>query len=125
MRRLLLVSFLVACAHAPEAEPQLAGEPAHFGEGTTPPVRKKCRKSGPELSGNDRASGRLILDYLVTQDGKVKDVTVKGDASAGAVRAIRSFLASCTYRPALQDGKPVAMRWKGELDFPTRAPASR
>src|SRR6266480_5770201 len=98
MRRLAILCLVAACAHEPVAtsdeEALLAKEqPATFAEGTVPPVRKKCRKGGPRLGERDRASGRLLLDYVIGEDGKVRDVTVSGDASAGAVKAIRSFLA--------------------------------
>ena len=59
-----------------------------------------------------------MLDYIVTEDGKVKDVSVSGDANAGAIKAIRAFLATCSYQPATQNGKAVAVKWKGELTFP-------
>jgi hypothetical protein len=114
---------LLACAHAapePQADANVAEQPATFAEGTTAPVRKKCRKGGPRLGEKDRASGRLLLEYLVTEEGKVKDVTVAGDVSAGAIKAIRAYLATCTYEPALREGKPVAVKWKGELTFPER-----
>lgn len=125
MRRALIALALVACAHAPEttedSEAALAREqPASFSEGTIPPVRKKCRKGGPRMGEKDRASGRIVLDFLITEDGKVKDVSVAGDANAGAVKAIRNFLATCSYAPATQNGKAVAVKWKGELDFPKR-----
>src|SRR5207302_6899507 len=112
-----------ACAHEQPVpageEAELAKEqPATFAEGTAPPVRRKCRKGGPRLGDRDRASGRLVLDYVITEEGKVKDVSVTGDATAGAVKAIRAFLASCSYQPATQNGKPVAVKWKGELTFP-------
>jgi len=123
MKRLFLVVLLCACAHeqpVPAEEADLAKEqPATFAEGTVPPVRKKCRKGGPRLGERDRASGRLVLDYLITEEGKVRDVTVSGDATAGAVKAIRAFLATCSYQPATQNGKPVAVKWKGELRFPS------
>ena len=129
IRTIALVALLAACAHeqpAPEAEAELAAEqPSTFSEGTIPPVRKKCRSSGPRIAARDRASGRLVLDYVIGEDGKVRDVSVSGDASAGAVKAIRAFLSTCTYQPATQGGKPVAVKWKGELSFPARAPAPR
>ena len=123
IRRTAFIALLCACAHEPVAPSQeealLAKEqPATFAEGTVPPVRKKCRKGGPRLGERDRASGRLLLDYVIGEDGKVRDVTVSGDASAGAVKVIRAFLASCSYQPATQNGKPVAVKWKGELTFP-------
>jgi len=57
---------------------------------------------------------------VVGADGKVSEVTVSGKATAGAVTAIQRFIASCTYAPALREGKPVAVRWRGELDFTRR-----
>ncbi len=122
MRWLVLVAVL-SCAHAEpaaEAEAQVAEQPGTFAEGTSAPVRKKCRKGGPRLSARDRASGRVALDFLVTEEGKVQDVTVAGDVSAGAVKAIRAFLATCSYEPAMRAGKAVAVKWKGELTFPDR-----
>ena len=126
MRILVILLLTCACAHeqpAPEAEGELT--PATFAEGTVPPVRKKCRSSGPKIPARSHANGRLGLDFTVTEEGKVKDVTVSGDASAGAIKAIRAFLATCSYQPATQGGKPVAVKWKGELSFPTRAPGTR
>ncbi|MCA1828336.1 MAG: energy transducer TonB [Myxococcales bacterium] len=132
MRRGPCIALLLfACAHqrgAPSGEeaPLAAGQPATFAEGTVPPVRKKCRRGGPQIAAGDRASGRIVLDYLITEEGKVREVTVSGDASAGAVKAIRAFLVTCSYQPATHDGKAVAVKWKGELRFPvTTAPASR
>jgi hypothetical protein len=129
LRVVFLLLFVVACAHEQPApdEAQLAAEqPATFAEGTVPPVRKKCRRGGPRIAAGERASGRIVLDYLITEEGKVRDVTVTGDASAGAVKAIRAFVATCSYQPATRDGKAVAVKWKGELSFPvTTAPAPR
>jgi hypothetical protein len=130
MKRLLLLLLIGACAHeqpAADEEAQLAAEqPATFAEGTIPPIRKKCRKGGPKIPDGSRVSGRVVLDYVITEEGKVRDVVVKGDASAGAAKAIRSFLATCSYQPATQNGKPVSVKWKGELVFPvTTAPAPR
>ena len=127
MKRVLALLLAIGCAHeapAPDPEPQIT-QATTFEEGTTPPVRKKCRRGGPRLSEKDRASGRIALDFTVSEEGKVQDIAVSGDASAGAVKAIRAFLATCSYQPALKDGKPVAVKWKGELSFPTRARATQ
>jgi len=69
-----------------------------------------------------------VVDYQVTAEGKVSDVAVQGDASESAVRAVRRYLESCKYAPATRAGKPIAVKWKGELKFgdkPNSAPASR
>src|SRR6267143_986730 len=70
------------------------------------------------------AVGCGLLGTLVGADGKVTDVTVTGKASPAALKAIQRFIAGCVYAPALRDGKPVTVRWRGELDF-TRAPGPR
>jgi outer membrane biosynthesis protein TonB len=93
----------------------------------TPPVRKGCRSKGPRLAARDRI-GSIVVDYQVTAEGKVSDVAVQGDASESAVRAVRRYLESCKYAPAIRAGKPIAVKWKGELNFgdkPNSAPASR
>ena len=97
---------------------------AEVGENQVDPVRKSCKGSGPVIPEGETASGVLRAAYLVGVDGKVSEVTVSGKATAGAVKAIQRFVAGCTYAPALRDGKPVAVRWRGEFDF-TRGPAPR
>lgn len=116
--------LLVACAHAPpeaetEAQP-VESQKLQLSDDVTAPVRKSCRFKGPRLGSRDRISGSIVVDYQVGADGKVSDVAVQGDANDGAVRAVRRYLESCKYAPAVQNGKPVAVKWKGELSFPKR-----
>jgi len=102
---------------------------------TTPdpvPVSVKIEKINPKVEVVYYE--RLILDhtgdektavrFTIGADGKVTDVTVTGRASPAALKAIQRFIAGCVYAPALRDGKPVTVRWRGELDF-TRAPGPR
>jgi hypothetical protein len=128
MRRLVLASLVLSCAHAPaavvEAPSRKAAVRAEVGENQTDPVRKSCKAGGPVIPEGETATGVVRAAYLVGADGKVSEVTVSGKATAGAVKAIQRFIAGCAYAPALRDGKPVAVRWRGELDF-TKAPASR
>jgi hypothetical protein len=97
---------------------------AEAGENQTDPVRKSCKGRGPQIPEGESVTGVVKAAYLVGADGKVSDVKATGKASPAALKAIQRFIASCTYVPALRDGKAVAVRWRGELDF-TRAPASR
>jgi outer membrane biosynthesis protein TonB len=127
MRRALFLIALFACAHAapaPEAETETAPVEGKrnltFSDDVTPPVRKGCRSKGPRLAERDRLSGSIVVDYQVTAEGKVSDVAVQGDASEGAIRAVRRYLESCKYAPATRAGKPIAVKWKGELSFPQR-----
>ncbi len=128
MRRLVLVSLMLGCAHAPAAVVETPSRKtparAEVGENQTDPVRKSCKAGSPEIPDGETVTGVVRAAYLVGVDGKVSEVTVSGKATAGAVKAIQRFIAGCTYAPALREGKPVAVRWRGELDF-TKAPASR
>jgi hypothetical protein len=128
MRRLVLVSLVLACAHAPAAVVETPSRKtparAEVGENQTDPVRKSCKAGGPAIPDGETVTGVVRAAYLVGVDGKVSEVTVSGKATAGAVKAIQRFIAGCTYAPALREGKPVAVRWRGELDF-TKAPAPR
>jgi outer membrane biosynthesis protein TonB len=122
-RRPLIAPVLVAligCAHAPpEAPAPAVKKPARIeaGENQTDPVRKSCKAAGPQIPAGETVSGIVRATYLVGADGKVTDVKVTGKGSAGALQAVQRFIAGCTYAPARRDGKPVAVRWRGELDF--------
>jgi len=120
VRCLAALSLACACAHAalpPEVhleaapveskkpQPIVPPPPLALSDDTTAPVRQSCRLKGPRLAARDRLSGSVI-------------------ATEGAIRAVRRYLESCRYKPALQNGKPVAAQWKGELSF-TRAPGRR
>jgi outer membrane biosynthesis protein TonB len=127
MRRLAALSLVLACAQAPlasEGETETAPVEGKgnltFSDDVTPPVRKSCRSKGPRFAERDRLSGSIVVDYQVTAEGKVSDVAVQGDASEGAIRAVRRYLESCKYAPATRAGKPIAVKWKGELSFPPR-----
>jgi|SRR5690242_13617880 outer membrane biosynthesis protein TonB len=125
MRRLALLLVLsAACAHAPPADdPEVVAFETHraeSAEGQTPPVRKGCRGKGPRIPAGETVSGTIRAVYLIGADGKVSDVKVSGRASAPALKAIQRYIGSCTYKPALRDGKPVAVHWRGDLDFTPR-----
>lgn len=127
MKIALLITILAACAHAPAQEREVTAVEtfrAEAGEGQTPPVRKSCRGRGPLIPDGETVSGTVTAIYLVGTDGKVSDVKITGSASPGAARAIAGYIASCRYKPAMRDGKPVAVRWRGDLNF-TTAPGSR
>lgn len=116
----LILALFAGCAHAP-AEVDMAGVEApvraEAGENQTAPVRKSCKARGPRIPEGESATGVVKAAYLIGADGQVREVSVTGKASAGALKAIQRFIAGCTYAPARRDGKPVAVRWRGDLDF--------
>ena len=114
---------LIGCAHGgSEFPPPPAKKSTRIeaGENQTDPVRKSCKSAGPEIPPGETVSGVVRATYLVTADGRVTEVKVTGKGSAGALQAIQRFIAGCTYAPARRDGKPVAVRWRGDLDFSGR-----
>jgi hypothetical protein len=117
----LLALLLAACAHAPAAEdPEVAAIETHRAEaadGQTAPVRKSCRGRGPRLPQGENIDAVIHAAYLIGTDGRVSEVKITGRASPAALKAIGRYVASCTYKPALREGKPVAVRWRGDLDF--------
>ena len=120
---------VAACAHGPESrdvEVPSRETPvrAEAGENQTDPVRKSCKGRGPKIPEGETVTGVVKAAYLVGVDGKVSEVKVTGKGSPLALKAIQRFIASCVYSPAIRDGKPVAVRWRGELEF-TTAPAPR
>jgi len=128
MNRALFLALLLGCAHAPEGREVAPVEIVHMraeaGEDQTPPVRKGCRGRGPHIPVGENVTGVVRAHYLIGADGKVSDVKVAGNGTPLALKAIQRYIASCTYAPAVRDGKAVAVRWRGELDF-TRARGSR
>jgi hypothetical protein len=124
----ILAVTLLACAHAPAEREVAPVEMVHMraeaGEDQTPPVRKGCRGKGPRIPDGETVSGVVHAHYLIGADGKVSEVKVTGNGTALALKAIQRYIASCTYVPAVRDGKAVAVRWRGELNF-TRAPGPR
>ncbi len=121
MRRLALVLALVSCAHsAPEPEAEAApveSRNLQLSADVTAPVRESCRSKGPRLAARDRPIGKIIVDYQVTAEGRVRDVAVQGEATERAISAVRRYLEGCRYTPATRNGQPVAVQWKGELSF--------
>jgi hypothetical protein len=121
MKRIALLALLGACAHAPAAEDRevtaVETHRAEAADGQTAPVRKSCRGSGPRLPQGENIDGVIHAAYLIGADGKVSEVKISGHASPAALKAIGRYVASCTYKPALRAGKPVAVRWRGDLDF--------
>src|SRR5436309_10109574 len=102
---LALAVLLLACAHAPapqDVEVAAVETRAEAGEDQTAPVRKSCKGRGPRIPEGETVTGLVRAIYVIGADGKVSDVSVTGRASAGALKAIQRYIASCTYVPALR-----------------------
>jgi TonB family protein len=83
---------------------------SHDAEGFYPPASR--------IAGEE---GNVIVNFIIQTDGSVRDVKVV--RSSGIQRLDEAaVLAASTwrYRPAMQDGKPVAYRWNSQLVFKMR-----
>jgi tetratricopeptide (TPR) repeat protein len=78
---------------------------------------KGCDPAGLRFGRRDTAKGKLTAEFLVRKDGSIEDVSVKGDASAGATAAVKKYVKSCRYDPILEDGKPLEVRWQLEFNI--------
>lgn len=86
----------------------------------TLPVPVRSVKPGYTAAAMDaRIEGKVVLDVVVLDDGKVGEVTVKEslDKEYGldtqAVEATKQWL----FKPGTKDGKPVAVRVAMEMTF--------
>ncbi|HEY3808785.1 MAG TPA: energy transducer TonB [Steroidobacteraceae bacterium] len=72
----------------------------------------------PEEALADHTSGSVELEFTVTPEGKVEDVTVLSSEPRNVFdRAARSAIARSRYKPVLRDGAPVAQRARIRVRF--------
>jgi TonB family protein len=86
---------------------------------TLPVVVRSVKPSYTAAAMDAHIEGRVMLDVVVLDDGKVGDVTVNEslDMEYGldmqAVEAAKQWL----FKPGMKDGKPVAVRVTLEMRF--------
>jgi len=108
----------------PEAPPQSGPLPAGSGGVSNPELIPETRVQPvyPELARIARVEGSVILQAVIQIDGSVGDVEVlrctRPDRGfeASAIAAVRQW----KYRPALQNGKPVAVYFNVFVEFKLR-----
>jgi protein TonB len=117
MKRLLFSMMLFAVAAVPSLAAQ---EIFTTKDGVTLPVAVRAVK--PEYTAaamQAQIEGKVLLDVVVLNDGKVGEVTVNDslDMEHGldtqAVEAARQWL----FKPGTKDGMPVAVRVALEMTF--------
>lgn len=81
-----------------------------------PRVLSEVRPTYPKEAKEKSLEGAVVMDILVDDKGKVRQVSViEGEPlfRAGAVEAMKKFL----FRPAMLEGRPVAVRIRYTLKF--------
>jgi hypothetical protein len=76
---------------------------------------KSCDRP-PRFGRKEAIDGALVAEFVVSEDGSVSDLTVKGKASERVLAAFKRYVQSCKYDPVRQDNKALEVRWKVEFD---------
>jgi hypothetical protein len=88
------------------------------------PAVKSCSGDGPRLAAKDNVDAVVAATFEVGPDGSVADVNVSGTDSKPVLDAVRAFVKSCTFKPAMRAGKPVPRRIREQYQFGTQTKAS-
>jgi len=114
MRMSELLSFPPAGA-APSDE-----VPLSLREGISRPQRgPNCTpdRPPPAVTGG----GTMTVEYVVHSNGRIGDVALKSsDAPRALFKTVRVWLQSCSYKPAIRDGRPVPVTLSETFTFKSR-----
>lgn len=83
----------------------------------TQPVRKGCTRAMPSATPRDRVRTPITAEFTIREDGTVGDVTMKGEASARLVNAMKKYIESCTFEPTIDQGKPIQVKTDAQFTF--------
>lgn len=83
--------------------------PLRLAEGMTPPmVVKRVRPDFAQCEGEE-LSGRPVLEVVVDETGSVRDAHMLTPVTPCMERVILSSVRESRFRPAVMDGRPVAV----------------
>ncbi|TCD12702.1 energy transducer TonB [Pedobacter frigidisoli] len=72
----------------------------------------------PKQAKKDGVSGNVVLSFVVEKDGQLKDVkvinSVREDIDAEAIRVVSN---SIKWSPGIQNGKPVRVMYRFNVNF--------
>ncbi len=72
----------------------------------------------PEVAKKNKTQGRVFLSFVVEKDGKLTDIVVlRGLSPETNAEAIRLFKQSPKWSPAMQNGKPVRVKYNMAINF--------
>ncbi len=77
---------------------------------------KGCDPAGPAFPRRAAVRGPVVAEFVVAPDGTVRDVSVKGDASPGALAAVKTYVQSCRYDPVETNGRRTETHWHVEFN---------
>ncbi len=71
----------------------------------------------PELARKAGIEGRVYLEFIVTKKGKVENPKVLRGPGAGLNKEALRVIKKATFRPGLQQGRPVNVRYSMPIRF--------
>jgi protein TonB len=87
---------------------------------TLPELVEKVPPDYPEVARHARMSGRVICQAVISKDGDVEEVTVLSASNPLFVEASIAAVQKWKYKPALQNGEPVAVYFTVVVSFELR-----
>jgi protein TonB len=98
---------------APAAPKQLAEPVAAFEATKMPLPQGRCIGKYTDDAKSAGLEGTVVLDLIVGEDGRVRDVQVVQGLGKGLSEAAIAALRACRFSPGEKDGKPVPVRVRG------------
>ncbi len=73
----------------------------------------RCSGKYTDEARSAAIEGVVVLDLIVDERGRARDITVVEGLSHGLTQAAIAALAACSFTPGEKDGKPVPVRLRG------------
>ena len=110
---------LLLCQSDAEKDPSEAEKVYHVGDdGVKPPrVIHQVDPSYDEASRKAKLNGHVVLTFIVTPDGKPRDIRVVKSLSPGLDQKSIEAVSKWKFTPATKDGKPIAIEIQAETTF--------
>ena len=100
-------------SNAGEVKPLAAPTAAMIEVSKMPVPRGRCSGKYTEAARAAALEGTVILDLVVDETGRSREITVVSGLAHGLTEAAIAALRACQFTPGERDGKPVAVRVRG------------
>jgi periplasmic protein TonB len=101
-------------AQGSAAQTKRLAEPVAAYEATKMPLPQgRCTGKYTEEARTAGIEGTVVLDLIVGEDGRVRDISVVTGLAHGLDQAAKQALLDCHFTPGEKDGKPVPVRVRG------------
>jgi TonB family protein len=98
----------------PQAETKPLAAPVAAYEVTRMPMPQgRCSGKYTDEARAAAIEGTVVLDLVVDETGRVRDITVAQGLGGGLTEAALAALKGCRFTPGEKDGKPVPVRVRG------------